>query len=369
MDALLLFAPSKKVHIAKLEDLLKELRKNGLKMSPKKCQLFRIELQYIGNTIFIKDRGVCVKPLHSHLQAIQKIKPPTTAKQCKSFAGMVNFVSIFCPKLQKLLKPIYDLTRKGKQFVWGVEQQSAFEEIKQRLQKPPVLHMPDKVGRFQLYSDTSKYAMGGALYQIKNGKPKLIAYESKRLPKAACNNSITELEMCGLAVNIASFAHLLRKVDFDAVEDHLAITHIMRSKVAPATTRIKRLLEVLSSYSFNLYYIKGKDMILSDFLSRQNVDDNNPHEIIPISFNLRTMLQDLEAEKERYIIQTRSQTKASGVQLQEVHETRKGLDPHKIPEKQLQPVVKPAIEKKPRLGQGRPGIKRKVSSTLSEERS
>ena len=186
-------------------------------------------------------------------------------KQCKSFAGMVNFVSIFCPELQKLLKPIYDLTRKGKQFVWGMEQQSAFEEIKQRLQKPPVLHMPDKVGRFQLYSDTSKYAMGSALYQIQNGKPKLIAYASKRLPEAAHNYSITELEMCGLAINFASFMHLLRKVDFDAVVDHLAIMHSMRSKVESATTRIKKLLEVLISYSFNLYYIKGNDMILSDF--------------------------------------------------------------------------------------------------------
>ena len=48
--------------------------------------------------------------------------------------------------------------RKGRLFVWAVEQQNAFEEIKQRLQKPPVLHMPDKIGRFQLYSDTSKYA-------------------------------------------------------------------------------------------------------------------------------------------------------------------------------------------------------------------
>ena len=157
------------------------------------------------------------------------------------------------------------------------------------------------------------------------GKSKLIAYASKKLPEAACNYSITELEMCGLAINIASFAHLLRKVDFDAVVDHLAIMHIMRSKVEPATIRIKRLLEVLSSYSFNLYYIKGKDMILSDFLSRQNIDDSNLHEIIPISFNLRTVLQDkyynLEGKKERYMIQTRSQTKASGVQLPEVHGT------------------------------------------------
>ena len=88
------------------------------------------------------------------------------------------------------------------------------------------------------------------------------------MPEAAKNYSITELEMCGLAINIATFSHLLRKVDFDAVVDHLVIMHIMKSKMEPTTNRIKRLLEVLSSYSFNLYYMKGKDMVLSDFLSR-----------------------------------------------------------------------------------------------------
>ena len=72
--------------------------------------------------------------------------------------------------------------------------------------------------------------------------------------------------MCGLAINISSFAHLLNRVHLDAVVDHLDLTHIMRSKVEPTTMRIKRLLEVLRSYSFNLYYIKGKDMILSDFV-------------------------------------------------------------------------------------------------------
>ena len=146
--------------------------------------------------------------------------------------------------------------------------------------------MPDKRGRFLLYLDTSKYATGSALYQVQNGRPKLIAYASKRMPKAARNYLITELEMCSLAINIASFAHLLKRVDFDAVVDHLAITHITKSKVEPAINRIKRLLEVLSSYSFNLYYIKGKDMILCDFLCRQIKDDSNLHEIIPISFNI-----------------------------------------------------------------------------------
>ena len=127
--------------------------------------------------------------------------------------------------------------------------------------------MPNNTGRFHLYSDTSKVATGSALYQIQNGKPKLIAYVSKRLPGAAKGYSITVLELCGLAINIASFSHLLKRVDFDAIVDHLALTHIIKSKMEPATTRIKRLLELISSYSFNLYYMKGKDMILSDFLS------------------------------------------------------------------------------------------------------
>ena len=112
------------------------------------------------------------------------------------------------------------------------------------------------------------------------------------MPEAAKNYSITELEMCGLAINIMSFLHLLKKVDFDAVVDHLAIMHIMKSKGEAVTTRIKRLLELLSYYSFNLYYIKGKDMILSDFLLRQKIDDSNPHEINLISFSMRDILQE-----------------------------------------------------------------------------
>ena len=183
---------------------------------------------------------------------------------------MVNFLSMFCPELQKLLKPIYDLIRKGRPFVWGKEKDS-FEEIKHRLVKPPVLHMPITTGRFHLYFDTSKFATGSALYQIQNGKPKFITYASRRLPEAMRNYSITELELYGLAFNIESFSHLLKRVDFDAVIDHLSLRHIIKSKTEPATIRIKRLLELISSYSFNLYHIKGKDMVLSNVLSRQNM--------------------------------------------------------------------------------------------------
>ena len=117
MDDLLLFPPSKEPHMNKLEDLLKALLKNGLKISPKKFQLFMTSLQYMGNEIFIQNRKVCVQPLRNRLEVIQKLQLPKTAKGCRSFAGMVNFLSIFCPDIQELLKPKYDLTRKGRSFI------------------------------------------------------------------------------------------------------------------------------------------------------------------------------------------------------------------------------------------------------------
>ena len=84
----------------------------------------------------------------------------------------------------------------------------------------------------------------------------------------------------------------MKRIDFDVKVDHLALTHIIKSKAEPATTRIQRLLDLISYYSFNLYYMKGKDMILIDFLSRQKSDNSNPHEIIPTSFNMHNILHE-----------------------------------------------------------------------------
>ena len=201
------------------------------------------------------------------------------------------------------------------------------------------------------------------------------------MPEAAKNYSITELEMCRLAMNIITFSHLLKKVDFEAIVDYLAITHIMRSKAEPAMTRIKRLLELLSPYSFNLYYIKGKDMVLSDFLSRQKMDDSNPHKLIPISFMLRSQVDNHfyqidnkinQPRNDRYLVQTRSQVKSSGIKLPEMHGANKGIDLHvqqgkqrPFPSLPIQTVDKGLPTHpipRPRIGQGRAGLRRKVKA-------
>ena len=211
---------------------------------------------------------------------------------------------------------------------------------------------------------------GSALYQIQNGKPKLIAYASKRLPEAVRSYSITELEICALVINIASFSHLLKRVDFDAIVDHLVLRHIIKSKAEPVTPRIKRLLELISLYSFNLYYMKGKDMILSYFLSRQMHDNSNPHEIIPISFNMYNvsyMTYYRIETKDQYLVQTWSQTKVAGITLSEVHGAKKAVTTNMLPEKPKPQIHAKQVDKnRPKLGWGRAGIRCKKPQPVAD---
>ena len=162
---------------------------------------------------------------------------------------------------------------------------------------------------------------------------RLLGYASKSLPDACKNYSVTELEMTGLVINIHLWKHLLLRVEFDCAVDHRALPYIMKSKNLPATGRIIRLLEHLAGYSFNLYYVKGKDMILCDYLSRIAVDNGDPEEIIPISFNALAQYRlaiDHITESfmiTNFMVATRSSTNATGRKLPPVHEAQKGVDP------------------------------------------
>ena len=309
-------------------------------------------LVYLGNVFHIEDGVITITPMKSRIEAIQKLEHPTTVKGCKSFCGVVNYLSLFCKDLQKILKPIHELTRKEQPFIWTEFHQKAFDHVKELLVKPPVLHLPRPSGRFILYCDTSKMHTGSSLWQMQDRKPRLLGYASKSLPNACQNYSVTELEMTGLVINIHLWKHLLLRVEFDCAVDHRALPYIMKSKNLPATGRIIRLLEHLSGYSFNLYYVKGKDMILCDYLSRIAVDDDNPDEVIPISFNTLAqyrLAMDHIAESfliSHFNVVTRSSTSAAGISLPPVHGAQKGLDLDLEPEKQWKSkkvLLKPTI--------------------------
>ena len=148
MDDLLIHS-TKTEHWLLIEQLLQSMMKNGLRLSPKKCQFFKTNLVYMANEFVISQTNIKVTPLRSRTEAIVKIPTLRTPRQCKHFCGVVNYLVLFCPDLQPLLKPIIAPTRKGIHFKWGKEQEEAFQEVKHRISSPQVLHLPRAVGYFR----------------------------------------------------------------------------------------------------------------------------------------------------------------------------------------------------------------------------
>ena len=164
MDDCLLFS-KKYDHLKHLTDLFKALIRNGLKISPRKCKLFKTSLVYMGHQVSIIDGIPHITPVKGRVDAIVKLDPPKNPKNCKQFCGMVNYLSMFLKDLHTKLIPIYHPTKKGVPFHWGELQQKAFEQIKKDLTEAPVLAMPNSEGHMVLVSDTSKIACDSALYQ------------------------------------------------------------------------------------------------------------------------------------------------------------------------------------------------------------
>ena len=275
MDDCLVFS-KKYNHLKHLTDLFKALIRNGLKISPRKCKLFKTSLVYMGHQVSIIDGIPHITPVKNRVDAIVKLDPPKSPKNCKQFCGMVNYLSMFLKDLQTKLIPIYHLTKKGVPFHWGELQQKAFEQIKKDLTKAPVLAMPNSEGHMVLVSDTSKIACGSALYQEQKGRYRLIAYFTKKLPLSAQRYSISELELTGIYANFTLYC------------DHSALVHIMNGKKEPPTLRLKKLIENLSDFKFDIKFLRGKDMFVSDFLSRHPDSEESCNDpIIPVAFLMK----------------------------------------------------------------------------------
>ena len=152
-------------HMDDLIDLFKVLRKYGLKLSPHKCQFFKI--YYMGLEFQIQEGKVCYTPLKDKCATIQNIESPKTLRQTRAFCCMVNFLSSFPPNLRRLLTPIYDLQKKAKKFKWTEEAERVFNDIKKLLINPPVLKAPTSDVLFRLESDTSREDIGGTLLRSK----------------------------------------------------------------------------------------------------------------------------------------------------------------------------------------------------------
>ena len=286
MDDILIFS-TKEQHWEDLTNLFKVLIKFGLKISLHKCQLFCDKLIYMGLEFLIRNGTAHYMAMRDKCDAIRNMKAPKSVKECRTFCRMVNFLSTFCKNLRQLLIPIYELTKKHAQFAWTDRHQKAFEEIKSLLVKPPILRMVSGNGFFRLESDTSRTAAGGTLYQWQDNEWVLFGYHSKRLPDAVKNYGVTELELTGLLANIHGFEQKLNNNYFEAIVDHKAIDYLIKSKHEPTSTRLVTLLDRLNRYTFDLKYMEGSKLKVSNALSRLYSEEKHKiSDVIPLNFLL-----------------------------------------------------------------------------------
>ncbi len=158
------------------------------------------------------------------------------------FIGMVSYLSQYLPRLQELLQPMHKLTRSFKysrgqkntkqsnKLDWTLQCKENIEKIKDLLIKPPVLTMPNLYGDLHLYSDSNNTCDGGALFQIIDGKERLITYHSKVMQPSFERYTISEKELMALLVAITHFKYTLRGTHLYAFVDHSSLVQIMKSK-------------------------------------------------------------------------------------------------------------------------------------------
>jgi hypothetical protein len=122
---------------------------------------------------------VCKKSM----RAIDEVVPPANLKELQSLLGKINFVRRFISNLSQKVLPFSPLLKlkKDQKFVWGDEQQKAFDEIKQYVKEPPVLVPPQLSKPFKLYVAVDTQTIGSALIQEFEGKERVVAYLSRKL--------------------------------------------------------------------------------------------------------------------------------------------------------------------------------------------
>ncbi len=162
------------------------------------------------------------KPLPSRVSAILRINPPENLKQIRAFLGVINFIKNHIPRCAKICEPITWLTRKDIKFIWGEEQQRAFDKVKAVILESIMLEYPNPNCPFDIYPDASStYAMGAVLVQDK----KIVSTFSRKLNDAQLKYTVTGQELLAAVEACKHFAQIIQGCEIRIHTDHQNLTH------------------------------------------------------------------------------------------------------------------------------------------------
>lgn len=278
LDDINIYSQTLEDHLVHLRLVFEALEKEGLKIKPSKCEFFKESLDFLGFTILPKG----VLPIENKVERISNLPPPTTVKEVRSFLGACNYYRHFIINFEHKSRPLVNLTTKTKAFIWTKECQEAFDSLKETLTKAPVLAYPDYDVEFRVYVDSSYEGIGAVLVQEQeDGSERPVHYISRGLNKHEKNYTVTEIECLGIIFVLKKLRpYLYGPKKFTIFTDHRALECLKPNPIL--SKRIQRWIIYMTQFNMDIRYIKGKENIIADFLSRYPGGSVNIKDVVGI---------------------------------------------------------------------------------------
>ncbi|XP_061481311.1 long-chain fatty acid transport protein 6 isoform X1 [Rhineura floridana] len=268
LDDIAIFSPDWNSHLNHLRIVLQRLQAAGLTIKAQKCQFGLGEVVYLGHRVG-QDR---VKPLEAKIEAMHNWPVPKTKKQVQSFLGLAGYYRKFAPHFSSVATPLTELCKKTMpmRVIWTDKCQSAFDALKTMLVNYPVLKAPDFSSPFVVQTDASNFGLGAALLQ-KDAAGDLhpIAYISKKLIPRERNLATIEKECLALVWALDMLRPYLWGRHFQLQTDHSPLCWLNRMK--NSNQNLLRWSLALQDFDFSIQFIKGRDNVVADALSRLSV--------------------------------------------------------------------------------------------------
>ncbi|GJT89606.1 reverse transcriptase domain-containing protein [Tanacetum coccineum] len=259
IDDILIYSKTKEDHEVHLGSVLELLRKEKLYAKFSKCEFWLQEVHFLGHVV--NQNGIHVDP--SKIEAVKNWKTPTTPSEIQSFLGLAGYYRRFIANFSKIVKPLTTLTQKNQKYVWGEEQENAFQTLKNNLCDAPILTLPDGVEDLVVYCDASNQGLGCVLMQ----RGKVIAYASRQLKIHEKNYTTHDLELGAVVFALKTWRHYLYGTKSVIYTDHKSLQHIFDQK--ELNMRQRRWIELFSDYECEIRYHPGKANVVADALSRK----------------------------------------------------------------------------------------------------
>ncbi|GJR57509.1 putative reverse transcriptase domain-containing protein [Tanacetum coccineum] len=257
IDDILIYSCNKEEQADHLRIILELLRKEKLYAKFSKCDFWISIVQFLRH--LIDSQGLHVDP--AKIEAVKNWASPTTPTIIRQFLGLVGYYQRFIKVFLKIAKPLTELTQKNKKYIWGEDQESAFQLLKQKLCEAPILTLPEGNDDFVVYCDASLQGLGAVLMQ----REKVIAYASRQLKPHEENYTTHDLELGAVVFALKIWRHYLYGTKCTVFTDHKSLQHILDQK--ELNMRQRRCLELLVDYDCEISYHPGKANVVADALS------------------------------------------------------------------------------------------------------